>query len=48
MKLFSKYIKRYFILDIEASTLSYAQEKGKWPTCIIMLRVSTPTTIQPN
>lgn len=36
----AKFTKRWFILDTENYTLSYAQEKGKKPTAVIMARVS--------
>jgi hypothetical protein len=39
LSIFSKYVKRYFILDLEKGIISYADEKGKKPSTIIMVRV---------
>jgi hypothetical protein len=36
----AKFTKRWFVLDTEAYTLSYATEKGKKPSAVIMARVS--------
>lgn len=35
----AKFTKRWFILDTEAYTLSYAKEKDKKPSTIILARV---------
>ena len=36
----AKFTKRWFTLDTEAYTISYAKDKGKKASCIIMARVS--------
>ena len=35
----AKYTKRWFVLDTEAYTLSYASDKGKKPSMIMHVRV---------
>lgn len=35
-----KYTKRWFVLDTQAYTLSYAKEKGKKASTVIHVRVS--------
>lgn len=40
MKLFTKYTKRFFVLDIDAGSLSYGPDKGKPFTKTIMIWVS--------
>jgi len=37
VKIFTKYTKRFFVLDIEAGSLSYGPEKGKPFSKTIML-----------
>lgn len=37
VNLFTKYTKRYFVLDVEAGSLSYSSEKGKPFTNTIMI-----------
>jgi hypothetical protein len=40
MNVFTKYTKRYFVLDLESATFTYADDLAKKPSCIIMLRVT--------
>lgn len=40
MKIFTKYTKRFFVLDLDSASISYGPEKGKIPTNTIMIWVS--------
>lgn len=46
MSVFSKFTKRWFVLDLTKGTFHYSGGKGKKPSTLMHLRVSNPSNIR--